>query len=332
MIGGAGAIIATKIGMPLPWMLGSMALVTLAALLKAPVRASIELRNIMVPILGVMLGSGFHPSIFERIADWGVTLAALPVFILLAFGGSFLFYWKIGRYDPVTAYFSAAPGGLNDMLIIGSEAGGSERHIALAHAARVFLVVTFVALFYSFALDVQATGDARPYVSIADVPVPDLAILAGCAVIGTLAGPYLRLPAPQILGPMILSAIVHLTGWTDAPPPSLAVNAAQLVIGTLVGCRFAGVTPSEILRDLSLAAGSSTLMVLIALATAVTVARLTGLELSQTFLAFSPGGLPEMSLLALAMGADIAFVATLHIARITLVIAIAPLVFKLLKR
>ena len=73
-------------------------------------------------------------------------------------------------------------------------------------------------------------------------------------------------------------------------------------------------------------------MVLIALATAVTVARLTGLELSQTFLAFSPGGLPEMSLLALAMGADIAFVATLHIARITLVIAIAPLVFKLLKR
>ena len=38
-----------------------------------------------------------------------------------------------------------------------------------------------------------------------------------------------------------------------------------------------------------------------------------------------------MSLLTLAMGADIAFVATAHILRILLVIAAAPIVFRLLK-
>ena len=49
-------------------------------------------------------------------------------------------------------------------------------------------------------------------------------------------------------------------------------------------------------------------------------------------LAFSPGGLAEMSLIAIAIGADAAFVATHHIVRIFLVIVIAPLAFKLMRR
>jgi uncharacterized membrane protein AbrB (regulator of aidB expression) len=44
-------------------------------------------------------------------------------------------------------------------------------------------------------------------------------------------------------------------------------------------------------------------------------------------LAFSPGGLAEMSLIALFLGADPTFVAAHHLLRVTLIIISAALVF-----
>ncbi|MEM9971766.1 MAG: AbrB family transcriptional regulator, partial [Pseudomonadota bacterium] len=241
LLGLGGAVVAVAIGVPLPWMLGPMILVTLAALAGAPLQPPIALRKVMVPVIGVLLGSGFHPSLLEAPSTWLVPLAFLPVFIALAFAAAYAVFRYMAGFDRVTAYFAAAPGGLNDMMILGGEAGGSERRIALAHATRILVVVSAVSLFYGLFLSVQ-TSDAGPtYVAFAAIPLPDLAILGACAVLGAWAAPRLHLPAPQILGPMILSAIVHLTGLTDAPPPTLIVNAAQLVMGSVVGCRFLGV-------------------------------------------------------------------------------------------
>ncbi len=312
-------------------MLGPIIVVTIAAVFGAKLAAPDMLRKLLLPILGVMLGSGFAPDILSQAGGWLFTIAILPIYVAAAFGVAFVVYRKIGRYDVVTAYFSSAPGGLNDMMLIGAAAGGIERRIALAHASRILVVVSFVSFFFTVVLDVSATGTARPSVGFADVPAPDLAILLACAILGTWIAPKLRLPAPQILGPMILSAIAHLTGLTGAPPPTLAVNAAQLVMGTVVGCRFLGVPAREILRDIGLAMVASGLMLVVALGTALTVAQVSGIAFGQTFLTFAPGGLPEMSLLSLAMGADVAYVATIHILRIVIVIAVAPLVFRLLR-
>ena len=49
-------------------------------------------------------------------------------------------------------------------------------------------------------------------------------------------------------------------------------------------------------------------------------------------LAYAPGGLAEMSLVALALGADAAFVSIHHIARIVLIIAFAPMIFLAARR
>ncbi|NNL18083.1 MAG: AbrB family transcriptional regulator, partial [Boseongicola sp.] len=155
-IGLVGAILASRLGIPLPWMLGPILMVTLAAVLGANLQAPIILRKLLLPVLGVMLGSGFSPIIFGNVASWLFTIAVLPVYVALAFGLAFLVYRKVGGYDPVTAYFSSAPGGLNDMMIIGAEAGGIERRIALAHASRILVVVGFVSFFFAVFLDVQA--------------------------------------------------------------------------------------------------------------------------------------------------------------------------------
>jgi hypothetical protein len=55
---------------------------------------------------------------------------------------------------------------------------------------------------------------------------------------------------------------------------------------------------------------------------------LSGISFAPIVLAFAPGGLAEMSLIALALGIETAFVATHHVARIAMIVIAAPLVFR----
>ena len=330
-IGGLAGYLANRIGMPLPWMLGPMIATTLASLVGLPVSGPLRLRPIVIPIIGVMLGAAINRSIFAHIFDWGVTLAVMVPFLAAAAGVSIFIYRKVAGYDPVTAYFSAMPGGVNDMLILGTAAGGSERRIALAHASRILVVITCVGLFNGFVLGVRPEGSGgRPWIAIDVLTLEDWLWLGGCALVGVPFGKLLRAPAPNMLG--LLSAALHLGEVVETAPPTLVIVMSQIVLGTVIGCRFLGATFREVGRDLGLGALSSFAMLLVAVAFAFVAAELTGAHPSQIFLAYSPGGLTEMSLLALAMGQDVAFVSVMHLLRILLVILGAPMVFGRISR
>jgi len=333
LLGIASGVFAYLIGMPLPWMLGPMIGNTIAAILHAPTAAPNRLRPIVIPVIGVMLGSGVTPDLVDALGDWAISFLVLPPFLIVAAGASFLFYRRVGGYDPVTAFFCAMPGGLNEMLILGAEAGGNEKRIALAHASRILLVIGFVALFFGLILGVTSGGQGGArWTGLWEVGARDYAVLAICAVAGVYLGRVLRLPAAAVLGPMLLSGVAHFFHVVDVPPPTVLVIAAQVVMGTVIGCRFLGATAREVGKDLFLGIFSTMGMLITGVGFAAVVAGLTNTDLSQAFLAYSPGGLTEMSLLAFAMGGDIAYVSITHIVRIVLVIFAAPLVFRWLGR
>lgn len=332
-LGLVGGVVAYVSGLPLPWMLGPMIANTVAAMLRAPIGGPDRLRPYVIPVIGVMLGSGVTAEVFGLLGTWAMSLLLLPLFLACAAGISYAVYRRIGGYDPVTAFYSAMPGGLNEMLILGGDAGGEERRIALAHAARVLIIIIFVALFFGLVLGVSSGGrGASQWVGLYQITVPDYAILGASAVGGVLLGKRLGLPAAPIFGPMILSGIAHIAGWVTVAPPTVFVVAAQITIGTIIGTRFVGATLKEIRNDISLSAIASFLMLLAAVGFALLIASINGIPLTQAFLAFSPGGLTEMSLLTLAMGQDVTYVSIMHIIRITLVIAIAPFVFRWTRR
>ncbi|MEM6637468.1 MAG: AbrB family transcriptional regulator [Pseudomonadota bacterium] len=324
--------VATMIGLPLPWMLGPMIANTALSLAGAPVACPVVLRPLVIPVIGLMLGSGFQPEVFSRLGEWVVTLLTLPLFILIAGATSFVFYRRIGGYDRVTAYFSAMPGGFNEMIMLGEEAGGDDRKIAMAHAIRILFVVSFVALFFGLFLGVRSGGGTATWIGFVDVSLLQAAALLVCALAGVLLGRALRFPAPNLLGPMVLSSVAYMTEVVTTPPPTLIVVLAQISVGTIIGTRFVGTRFSDVRRDLVLGCGAALLAIFVALGIAECVVLVTGAPISQVFLAFSPGGLTEMSLLAVALDQDIAYVATNHVARIVLVIFAAPLVFRLLRR
>lgn len=332
-LGAVSGLVASFAGLPLPWLLGSMIGTTIAAVARAPITGPNRLRPIFIPVIGVMLGSGVTSDILQRMLDFWPALVLLLPFLAVSAAVSFAIYRFVGRFDPVTAYFCAMPGGLNDMMILGEEAGGNPRRIALAHATRILIVISFVVLFYGFVLGVESQNTpGGGLVPLGLLTPADWLILGACAAIGAPIAKKLGLPAAQILGPMILSGAAHGLGLVHVAPPTLLVVLAQIVVGTVIGCRFVGATIGEIGREVLLGGGSSLAMIAVAIGFALPLVAMTGDPLDLSFLVLSPGGLTEMSLLALAMGQDVIYVSTIHIIRISIVIALAVPVFRLIRR
>ncbi len=327
-IGVISGLIAFNIGLPLPWMLGPMIGATIAASSGVRIYQPAVMVSLALPVVGVMLGSRITAELLAMAPEFAVTVAMLVPFVAASAAVSFTFYRRVAGMDNVTAYYAAMPGGLNDMMILGGAAGGDERRIALAHAARILCVIGFVALFFGLILGVRSSSVSGTWLALSDIDATSAIWLLAAAILGLPLGKALRLPAPQMLGPMILSGVVHVAGWVAVAPPSVLFIAAQIILGLRIGTRFGDVPVRMIARDLALGAVSSVLMILVALASALVVARISGIDLRQAFLAFSPGGFVEMSLLALAMGQEVAYVSLAHVVRIMLVILGAPLVFR----
>lgn len=330
LLGTVGGALAARAGLPLPWMLGPMLLCAIAALAGAPLVGPVRARPIVVPVLGVMLGSGFTPEILGQLNTWAATFALLPVFILISGALAWVIYRHVGGYDARTAFFCAAPGGLNEMILMGAEAGADERRIALSHAVRVFLVISIVALFFAILEGTTTAGLGAAAVRISDLSFGAGAALLACAVLGGPLARMARLPAAQLFGPMVLSAALHLTGIVADPPPTLFVIVAQVVIGTVLGCRFVGATLRDTGRDIALSSAAALALLCVTIVFALAVMLLTEEPWTQAVLAYAPGGLAEMSLLALAKNQDVAYVATAHVARIVLVLFMVRPVFALL--
>jgi membrane AbrB-like protein len=286
----------------------------------------------MTMIIGVMLGAGFTPPILESIANWAPTVLGLAAFILVSGAACVFYFHRVGRFDLPTAYFSGMPGGLVEMVIVGEDKGADARTIALVHSARILLVVLTLPLLVQ--LISGTTLGARPQfgVSIFETPWRDEFWLVATAMAGAWIGHMLRLPARLLLGPMLASAAVHVLGWTRFAPAVEIVNIAQLVLGTSIGCRFVGTATREILRILVLSLGSTVILLTVTAAFAVGVSQVSAYSEVPLLLAYSPGGLAEMSLVALSLGVEVAFVAAHHIIRVFIVMLGAGPVFALLRR
>ncbi|SNR37596.1 AbrB family transcriptional regulator [Puniceibacterium sediminis] len=331
-LGVAGGLLFSSLGSPLPWMLGPMIFNTIAAVLNAPIRPPIRVRPYVIVVIGVMLGAGFKPEVITQARDWLVSFGFLGLYLAVSCVLVVPFYRRFGGFDLVTAFFAGMPGGLNEMILIGRDYGGDDAKIALAHAARIVIVVSLVAVWFRLIAGYDLGDRSQFGVSFSEIPLRDLAVLTVCGILGFYLGPLLRLPAPTLIGPMIVSAVAHLAGLASNPPPSELVVLAQLILGTIIGCRFVGSKARDIGHALLLSLGATIIMLAVTVVFAVAFHGLFGQTTEQVLLAYSPGGLAEMSLVALAMHAQVAYVASHHVVRITMVILFAPLVFRWLQR
>lgn len=317
LVGTIGGAVFHLFGLPLAWMLGSMAFCAVAASAGLPIDAPVFVRPPMSAVIGLMLGSSVTPAILEQATHWLVPLAVLPLFLVAGAACSILYFRHVAGLDPKTAYFCGMPGGLVEMVLLGKESGADEQMISLVHALRVFLVVLLLPVAIRFIADVPVTS-VRP--TAAQVVTVSHVIWALAAVTGgVLLGHLLRLPLKYLLGPMLLSAVLHVTGTSDFALPVWVVSGAQVVLGATVGCRFRGVARKKLLRIGALSLGAVGLLLAITCLFSAAVSGLSEYGFIAVLLAYSPGGLAEMSLIAYALNIEVMFVFAMHVFRVLIV-------------
>lgn len=330
-LGAGGGAIFAWFDMPLAWMLGAMTASGLAAILRLPVKGWIKARPPMSAVIGTMLGAQFGPETLNALAQWWPALIGLAAYLLIAGTMCNLYLRQVVGLDRTTAFFSAMPGGLIDMVLLGAERGGDERTIALMHSSRIFLVVLGLPPLLALVTGASAAPQAAEWRPLNSMTIADLGWLLGSIGMGIALGRLARLPAPYLMGPMCVSMVLHWTGVSGFTVPTIVIILAQIVLGTTIGCRFTGVQPARILAILATSAGATLILLASAVCFAMGLQFFVDMPVEGLLLAFAPGGLAEMSLVALALNLEAAFVVVCHAARIMMVVAAAGTIIRFAK-
>jgi membrane AbrB-like protein len=321
-----GAGVFHLLHLPLPFLFGPMAACLIAALAGAPLTGMGRVSTLARTILGAAVGASITPDVVARIPQMAGSVALVPVYVAIIGLVGFPFFRRMG-HDPATAWYAAMPGGLQDMVAFGQEAGADTRALSLIHATRLLILVTLAPIILTWAYGSSLSGAIGT--PARDLPVGEMVVLAVAALAGWKIADRIGLFGASILGPMILTAALSLADVIHTRPPTEAILAAQLFIGLGIGVQYVGVTLRE-LRAFVLS-GLAFVVLLAALAALFTeFVTLTGLARPvEGFLAFAPGGQAEMAVLALVTGADVGFVILHHLTRMVLVILGAPVAARL---
>jgi len=203
------------------------------------------------------------------------------------------------------------------------------RTLSLVHATRVMVIVVALPFLLTWIWDADLTNP--PGVPASTIAPDQLVLMVLCGLVGWQAAKRVGMFGATILGPLLLAAAFALAGILQHRPPVEAIWAAQFFIGMSVGCKYAGVTLSEVRTDVTAGLGFCIILILLTVVFAETI-HLTGLAPPmETLLAFAPGGQAELTVLALIVGADMAFVVAHHVLRIFVVILSAPLFARIFK-
>jgi hypothetical protein len=316
--------------LPLPWLLGPIFACLTAALLGVPMRAISTLNNAMRTILGVAVGATFTTSLLISMTAMWPTLLMIPVMVACIGAVGVPYFQRLWGFDFATSYYSAMPGGLQDMLVFGEEAGGDVRALSLIHATRVMVIVVALPFLLTWVWDADLSNP--PGAPAASMAPSQLALMVFCGLAGWQMAKRAGMFGASILGPLILAAIFALAGILEHRPPAEAIWAAQFFIGMSVGTKYAGVTLPEVQKDVAAGLGFCVILLVLTVVFAEFIHFFSLAPALETVLAFAPGGQAEMTVLALIVGADMAFVVAHHVLRIFVVILGAPLSARLFDR
>ena len=316
-VAAAGGALFAWIRTPLPWMLGAIFATACAQIAGAHLKPVPGGRPLAFVVVGTSLGLYFTAPVVAQVAhQW-------PWFVALGFaaiGFGTLSAWvlaRVSRADRATAYFGSMPGGAAEMALMGERFGASVHRVALAHSMRMICVVALFPIGITLA-GFHATEDYHP-VALPFEPA-GLAILLAVTGAGGCVARLLHVPTAFMMGALIASIGITMSGVQLSSVPVPLTNAAQVLLGAALGSRF----EREFLRD----APRFLLGLVPSLAVMVACAALVGWGLSvgsgaylgAGILAAAPGGIAEMSITAKVLRINVAFVTAAHVVRYVIVV------------
>ena len=324
--------ICLQFGMPAPYLMGSLFGVWFGGSLVKPLRPHLGVaRWFHKPVvlgLGVLIGATFNQAVLAQAGQWWLTLTTMIVTTVIVTVIGYQFLRRVRGYDPSLAILCSVPGGQAEAIAMAREMVDRDYVVALFHLVRVVVVFVSTPMLLGLIEGRQAVEQSNTALltmpSIFSLPTMDIVTFVGLGLVGWLLAKWGRVPMPHLIGPVGISTLFHLMGWAELPRVNEFVILAQLAIGGAVGARLARVPFRELLGYLRDACAATALILSAYLLATVMVAETTGVSFLTAWLAFVPGGLYEVTLLALIFGFDVAFVAFHHTVRVMLIFLSLP--------
>ena len=160
--------------------------------------------------------------------------------------------------------------------------------------------------------------------------IAQVSLIIGLAFMSYWIFTKLRLPAPLIMGPMVSIGVIQILGAGLHELPMSMINVFQIIIGLSVGAKI----NHKNLRDIKSIWRSS---LVIAVYTLASTAIMTFLIRNYTadfptaLFSAAPGGITEMTVLALSYDSEIAIVSTFQFVRLIVIVSIIPIIAKFVK-
>ncbi|MEC8126874.1 MAG: AbrB family transcriptional regulator [Pseudomonadota bacterium] len=320
-------------GAPAPYLMGSLFGVWFGGALMRPLQPYLGVaRWFHKPVvlgLGVLIGATFNQSVLAQADKWMITLVTMVGTTIVVTAIGYAFLRRARGYEPRMAILCSVPGGQAEAIVMAREMVDKDYVVALFHLVRVVIVFVSTPLLLGIVEGREAVDRSnvalRDMPSIFALPTSDIVVFVGLGVAGFVIARLCRVPMPHLLGPVGLSTLFHLMGWAELPRVNEFVILAQLAIGGAVGARLAKVPFRDLLGYLKDAFATTLLIVGAYFLSTAAIAFATGSGFLTIWLAFVPGGLYEVTLLALVFGFDVAFVAFHHTIRVMMIFVALPM-------
>lgn len=329
----AGGWVADRVGVPSGYLFAAM-LVGLVTAIASPGRLALPARafRIAQAVTGVAIGTFLKPATITGLGGrWlpvvAVSLATLAITIIAG-----LVLARVADLDTPTASLGMIAGGASGIVGMADELGGDDRLVAFMQYLRVLVITLLTPLLVALVFGTSAHrsaganppvfGDARGW-----------AIMIAVGLIGAAVGPRLRLPAPALLGPLILAGALSVAGIIDdVSVPPIAREVAFAVIGLRIGLGFERGTLRRMTR-LAVPVAAAILFLLVAcLLLGWLLVPTAHVSLLDGYLATTPGGLYAVLPIAYGSGANTTFVLAVQGLRLFAMMLAAPLLVRWLLR
>ena len=324
------AIIADYFYIPLAWFLGPMIITSIAALSGLKIIMPKIVLSFILIILGLHIGNYIDQNLFNQIFDWIWTSLIMLIYIIICILVVAKYLQKFASYGKKASIFSAAPGALGPLMILAENEKTDLSQVATSHLIRLIIIITVIPFIVvnNTGNDVLLNNDFN-YLAQNHL---NLFILIAASLFFIFIFDKIRIPAALLSGTLFASGLLQITDIASYKLPDQSINFCLLILGASVGCRFAEKTVKEIANNSLHSVVATTILVLLGLVAAYIATFFVDTNVLTLILSFSPGGIYEVAVIAIAFDLDPDFVAFHHIIRLLFILFTVPVFLRILEK
>ncbi|HLA02570.1 MAG TPA: AbrB family transcriptional regulator [Aestuariivirga sp.] len=321
-VGTAGGALCFAIGVPAPWLAGSLVATIIAIYSNLKLDLPKFLQAAAFILLGIQTGTAVNTDTLARAAQWPLSIVCLGVTVVLIVWACIFYYERFRYWNRPTALFASLPGALSIVILLASTSGADMRRVTISQCVRLFFLIAALPAVIEFISPPPVVTSSTATVA----SLQEIMILVGTSAAAGLLFAWLKVPAGLILGAALVSAALGLSGVVHGGAPDSILIPANIILGVMIGLRFKGISLPELRTALGDGFAGFVIAMIIAMVGAVVTSMVADLPLALTLLAFAPGGLEAMTIMAFALNLDPAYVAAHQIARYIGLVLLMPAV------